>query len=148
MRILLAGILILIPFNAQGQVLDAPCDERELPSSAEPAGSPTIEQPVIQGDTSVCQTLEPLNNPYSPASATNFDPFAASLTPRPEVNDRSRLSVQRDNPVPIDAIYGHFGSPLFPDSIEHRGETAHPYAMDSSTNLYGRNKPLQGRERR
>jgi len=144
MRVLLAGILMLLPFNAQGQTPSVPCDECEATPSAEPAPPHATEQPLVPEDPVDNHALEPFKNPYAPTSATNFDPFAARLTPHPEVNDHSRQSGQQDNSGPIDAIYGHFGNPLFPDSIENRGETAHPYPMDSFTNLYGRNRPVQG----
>ena len=84
-------------------------------------------------------------NPYHPTSATNFDEFAASLSPNSNGNDRSRLSLYLSDSGPSPAVYGHFGSPLFPDSINRRNETDHPYALDSPTNHFGRNWSMEKR---
>lgn len=148
MRVLLAGVLILLPFYAQGQIPSASAGEQGSRPSAAPIDPSVTEQstPIVPENTVEDQTLGPFTNPYGPASATNFDPFAAPLIPSPALNDRNRLSAPDDYRSPIGSIYGHFGNPLFPGSIANRGETAHPFAMDSSTNLYGRGGTSQGRE--
>jgi hypothetical protein len=97
---------------------------------------PSVEK--FSGDTVPVDQAWPYANPYHPASATNFDEFTTPLLPTPEVTDRSRLSLYLSDSGPSQAVYGHFGNPFFPDSINSRGTTDHPFAMDSSTNLYGR----------
>ena len=77
-------------------------------------------------------------NPYQPTSPTNFEVFIAPLSPLPDGNDRSRLSLYLSDSGPTPSVYGHFGSPFFSDSINRRNETSHPYALDSPTNQYGR----------
>lgn len=140
MRFLLAGILILLPFNAQGEMPSPPSSE-ECDSELHPkhADSLDVENADAPADS------WPYQNPYSPISPTNFAAFTVPLVQRPEVNDRSRLSMHLYHSGPINSVYGHFGNPFFPDSINSRGTTDHPFAMDSSTNLYGRNWQVGGR---
>jgi len=148
MRILLAGILLLLTVNAQGQVLDPDCDMVESPSSDDSAVPPAEDQSVAPKISWKNHISEPFPNPYDPASATNFDPFAVPLLPRTDMSSHSRRNGRQDGSGATKFFYGHFGDPLFPDSIANRGETAHPFAMDNSTNLFGRHRPVQGPVRR
>lgn len=141
MRLLLVAVLALLPLTAHAAHTDNLSDDRPDRNAA----SDDADTPEAHGNEDVVDEAWPYSNPYSPTSATNFDPFAVPLSQRPEVNDRSRLSKHLNDPGPINSVYGHFGSPLFPDSINSRGVTDHPYAMDSSTNLYGRSWRIEGR---
>ena len=141
MRLLLVAVLTLLPLIAHTALAGDPLDGQTDPDAAADHGGAV--QP--HGDEGVVDQPWPYPNPYNPTSATNFDVFAAPLLQRPDVNDRSRLSMHLYGPGPINSVYGHFGNPLFPDSVNSRGTTDHPFAMDSSTNLYGRNWRVGGR---
>lgn len=147
MRSLLTSTLICISFTTQSQALATPPAEEKSSPCTESTASQTTEQSVAPEHSATEHIIKQFPNPYSPASATNFDPFAVPLAPYTETHDHSRQNRQPDNSGPIDAVYGHFDNPLFPDSIANRGETAHPFPLDSSTNLFGRNRPIQERAR-
>ena len=97
------------------------------------------------GDEGVIDQPGPYANPYHPSSATNFDAFTVPHVPSPNVNDRSRLSLYLSDSAPPSSLYGHFDSPFFPDSINRRDATDHPYALDSPTNYYGRSSLMERR---
>ena len=133
MQYLLILVLTLLPLN--GHTADS------IPLSANGINQATTERSITEkpsgGEPSADQ-LWLYANPYQPTSATNFDEFAAPLVPLSDGSDRSRLSLYLSDSGPSPAVYGHFGSPFFPDSITRRNETGHPYALDSSTNQFGR----------
>jgi hypothetical protein len=123
MRYLLGLMLTLLPVSGHAADL-IPLSTNEIDQKA--AERSIVDQP--SGDEHPVDQSWPYTNPYHPASATNFDPFATPLMPR---SDTSGSAISG---------YGHFGDPLFPDSIIHRGVTAHPFAMDSPANLFGRDQ--------
>ena len=131
MRYLLCMVLALFPVS--GRAADS------MPLSANEVDQKTAERFITEkpsGDP-VDQSW-PYANPYQPTSPTNFDVFISPLSPLPDGNDRSRLSLYLSDSGPSPFVYGHFGSPFFSDSINRRNETSHPYALDSPTNQYGR----------
>ena len=132
MRLMLVLVLTLFPF------IGHTADSISLsPNGTEQKTDPSIiEKPF--GEESLIDQPGPYVNPYHPTSATNFEAFTVPLLPSPEVNDRSRLSRYLSDSGPSPAIYGHFGNPFFPPSINHRNATDHPYALDSPTNNFGR----------
>lgn len=109
----------------------------------EPIERSITEQP--SGEEQLVEQSWPYANPYHPTSPTNFDEFATPLSLTSDGQDRSRLSLYLSDSGPSPAVYGHFGSPLFPDSINRRNETGHPYALDSPTNHFGRSWFLEKR---
>lgn len=128
MRYLFGLMLTLLPLS--GYAADA------LPPSTTGSDQNSSERVIVEqpaGDESPAEPSWPYANPYHPTSATNFDPFAAPLVPRADTSGS------------VDTVYGHFGDQLFPDSINTRGVTAHPFAMDSPANLYGRDQRTGGR---
>ncbi len=140
MRLLLTLALMLLPLS--GHAADSVPLFENGPDQQSPT-PPSVEK--SSGDTVPVDQAWPYANPYHPGSATNFDAFTAPLLSSSEGADRSRLNQYLTDSGPNQAVYGHFGSPFFPDSINSRGTTAHPFAMDSSTNLYGRNLRGGGR---
>jgi hypothetical protein len=128
MRYLLGLVLTLLPVS--GHTGDS------IPPSTTGTDQNTSERSFTEqpsGDEHPVDQSWPYTNPYDPASATNFDPFAAPLAPR------------ADTSGPVKNVYGHFGDQLFPNSINARGVTSHPFAMDSPANLYGRDQRMGGR---
>ena len=128
MQYLLILVLTLLPLN--GHTADS------MPSSTTGTDQNTTERSFTSqpsGDEYPAEQSWPYANPYRPTSATNFDPFTAPLAPR------------ADTPGSINTVYGHFGDQLFPNSINTRGITDHPFAMDSPANLYGRDQRMRGR---
>lgn len=133
MRYLLAVMLTLLPLS--GHTADS------MPLSENGNGQKATERAITErpsGDEHVADQPWPYANPYDPTSATNFDEFAPPLSSMSDGTDRSRMSLSLSDSGRSPAVYGHFGNPLFPDSINRRNETDHPYAMDSPTNHYGR----------
>jgi hypothetical protein len=126
MWLLLVLVLTLLPLSGYS-ASSTPLSQKN--ATPKPAADPPIAKQ-SSGDETPVERPWPSANPYHPTSATNFDPFAAPLVQRP------------DAPRPINSVYGHFGDPLFPDSIKSRDVTDHPFAMDSSTNLYGRDQRM------
>lgn len=133
MRYLFGLMLTLLPLN--GYTADS------LPFSQDVIEQTTVERSnteVPSGNEEVDDHSWPYSNPYHPASTTNFDRFVARISPLWDENDRSRMSRYISDSGPPSSLYGHFGSPFFPDSISRRNETDHPYALDSPTNHFGR----------
>jgi hypothetical protein len=140
MRYFLGLVLALLPFS--GHTADL------IPLSKIGIDQKTTERPITEKpsqDEHLVDQLWPYANPYHPTSATNFDVFTAPLVPSLDGNDRSRLSLYLSDSAPNPAVYGHFGNPLFPDSINRRNETGHPYALDGPTNHFGRSWLLEKR---
>ena len=140
MRLLLTLVLILLPLS--GHTADSMPPSENGPDQESP-NSPGVEK--FSGDTALIDQAWPYANPYHPTSATNFDAFTSPPSSHSEGTDRSRLSQYLTDSGPNQTVYGHFGSPFFSDSINSRGTTGHPFAMDSATNLYGRNWRSGGR---
>ena len=58
------------------------------------------------------------------------------------IDTAAPIAPQTDTSGSVNSIYGHFGDQLFPNSINNRGVTDHPFAMDSPANLYGRDQRM------
>lgn len=128
MRYLFGLVLTLLPLS--GHAADS------IPPSITGTDQHTSERSFTEqpsGDEHPVDQSWPYANPYHPMSATNFDPFAAPIAP------------QADTSGSVNNVYGHFGDQLFPNSINIRGVTSHPFAMDGSANLYGRDQRVGGR---
>lgn len=140
MRFLLGVMLTLLPFigHAADSIVLTENGINQEPTERSIITKPSGEEPLVDQPW-------PYANPYHPTSATNFDIFAAPVSPLSDGNDRSRLSQYLSDSGPTTSVYGHFGSPLFPDSINRRNETDHPFALDSPTNHFGRSWSLEER---
>ncbi len=133
MRYLFSLMLTLLPLNGH--------TAESIALSANEIDQTTSERSLTEkpsGDESLADQPWSYTNPYHPRSATNYDAFAAPLSPLSDGSDRSRMSLYLSDSGPSPTIYGHFGSPFFPDAINRQNETDHPYALDSPTNHFGR----------
>ena len=125
MRFLLAGILALLPLTAQADNSDNLKAAEVEPNSAavppEGVSPPELEHVIEPGG--------PYGNPYSPASATNFEAFALLPSSAQDGRDRSRFTAH-----PHDL-----------DWTGHRYAPASPYAPLHHESPYGRAGRLEQR---
>lgn len=118
MKLLLAGVLALLPLTAQAESLgNLSASEFDPNSVANPTGAGNPSDP-----DSVINELGPYGNPYSPTSATNFEAITA---------------LPLYDPDWISNPYGRYGNPYSPDAIDNRYGAGNPYAPSSPTNPYG-----------
>ena len=128
MRLLLASLLVLIPFTVHAEDLGhLSANEFDPNSIADPFGAENPDDP-----NSITNEFElgPYGNPYSPSSATNFDAITAPRLYAQEGNDRGRLSVKPYNREWVSHPDGWYGN---------------PYRADSLTNPYGQGWRIEGR---
>ena len=132
MRLFLACIITFLPLTAwaepvqpdQTDLADSPVAvDPDFPSDAEH----TEDQPV-DGE----QFLLQYGNPYSPASATNFEPFTTSYSYR-----QNRLSGTTYEPEWLHAPFGRYGSPDSPDPMNHRYTVGDLHSSGSPMTFYG-----------
>lgn len=133
MRYLLGLMLTLLPVI--GHTADS------IPISGQEIDQNTAECSIIEqssGNEHLAGQSWPYSTPYHPSSATNRDVFDVLLLPSQVVHDRSRLNQYQSDSGPRLAVYGHFGSPFSPDSVNRRNEADRRYALESPTIHYGR----------
>jgi hypothetical protein len=110
MRLLLAGLLALLPLIAHAEDLGT--------LSANEVGPNFLPDPFGTGNPSnpnnVTNELGPYGNPYRPSSATNFEAITAPPLSDQEGNDRGRLSMNQYDPDPVSNPYGRFGDHAAP----------------------------------
>ncbi|MGQ0667253.1 MAG: hypothetical protein ACT4O4_09480 [Nitrospiraceae bacterium] len=118
MRLLLAGMLVLLPLTAQADNSNhLKGTEIETDSSAAPPEG--VRPPDSEN---VIDPWLPYGNPYSPTSATNFEAFALLPFSAQDGRDRSRFTAH-----PHDL-----------DWTGHRYAPASPYAPLHHESPYGR----------
>lgn len=111
MRLLLAGILAFLPLTAQAKNID------NL-SANEPASSPVVDPFSVKnlGDPdSVINELGLYGNPYSPASATNFETITTLSR-----YDQGRQNTKLYDPDWLRNPFGHYGTPYSPNQFNNR----------------------------
>jgi hypothetical protein len=141
MKLLLASLLVLIPFTVHAEYLgDLSANQFDQNSIANPfgAGNPF-------SSNSVTNKFGLYGSPYSNQSATN--PYA---TDAPRLYDqhgayRGNLSTNQHDPDSVSNPYGRYGSPYSPDSINNQFGAGNPYRSDSPNNPYGRGWHIEGR---
>ena len=92
MKLLLASLLVLIPFTVHAEYLDnLSANEFDPNSIVDPFDAGNPDDPY-----SITNEFElgPYGNPYSPTSVTNFEAINAPRLYDQEGNDRGRLSVK------------------------------------------------------
>jgi hypothetical protein len=112
MRLLLAGMLVLLPLTAQAETTDD-VKATELEENS-PAGIPEPVSPPDSGNI-IVDPWGPYGNPYSPTSATNFEAFASLPSSTQEGRDRSRFTA---HPYDLDWT-GHRYAPASPYTPLH-----------------------------
>jgi len=135
MKLLLAGILVLLPLTAQAEYSDDLRSNESDPNSvAEFFGAENPDDP-----DSATNKFGPYVNPYSPTSATNFEAITA-----PFLYDQGRLSASLYDPDWISHPFGRYGNPYSPNPNTRYG-VGDPCAPGSTTNLYDRGWRTEGR---
>ena len=111
MRLLLACILAFLPLAAQAESPENLSANEIDPKSV-----------TIRADTSnpydpdsPLNEWGPYGNPYSPASATNFEAI-----PTLSLYDPNQLSTDHYNPDWLSAPFGHYGNPYSPHRFNDR----------------------------
>jgi hypothetical protein len=111
MRLLLVGILVFLPLAAQAENIDKLSANESDPSPVfDPFSVKNLGDP-----NSVINELGLYGNPYSPASATNFEAIPASSR-----YDQGRLSTNLYNPDWLRNPFGHYGTPYSPNQFNNR----------------------------
>jgi hypothetical protein len=132
MRLLLAGILALLPLSAWADTLSTvKADTLDPQAIADPVDPNEAKNADETYDT--LDQLWPYGNPYSPASPTNFE----ALTPSPQY-DQGRLSPRSYEPEWLNDPFGRYGSPYSPDPMNQRYDVGNLYSPGSPMNLYTR----------
>jgi hypothetical protein len=111
MRLLLIGILAFLPLTAQAENI------KNL-SANEPDPSPVADPFSTMGPDdpdSVINEVGPYGNPYSPASATNFEAFAT-----PSLNGQAQQNTKPYYPDWLNNPFGHYGNPYSPNQFSSR----------------------------
>lgn len=141
MRLLLASLLILIPFTVHTEYLgDLSTNKFDPNSITNPfgAGSP-------YSSNSVTNKFGLYGSPFSNQSATN--PYATDA-PRlydQQGNYRGKLSTNPYDPDSVSNPYGRYGNPYSADSLNNQFGAGNPFRSDSTTNPYGRGWCIEGR---
>lgn len=111
MRLLLVGILVFLPLTAQAENIDNLSTNESDPSPVvDPFSVKNLGDP-----NSAINELGLYGNPYSPASATNFEAFA---TPPPY--GQGRQSTKLSDPDWLRNPFGHYGTPYSPNQFNNR----------------------------
>ena len=111
MRLLLIGILAFLPLTAQAETI-------ENLSANELDPSPVADPFIVMGPDdpdSVINEVGPYGNPYSPASATNFEAFTT-----PSLYGQVRQNTKSYDPDWLRNPFGHYGHPYSPNQLSNR----------------------------
>jgi hypothetical protein len=111
MRLLLACVLALLPLAAQAEYTDNLRTNELTPNpEPDPFGTQNPNEP-----DSPLNEWGPYGNPYSPASATNFEAI-----PTPSLYNPGQLSTNLYNPDWLSIPFGHYGNPYSPNQFKNR----------------------------
>ena len=111
MRLLLAGILVFLPLTAQAENIDTLSANESDPSPVvDPFSVKNLGDP-----NSVINESGFYGNPYSPASATNFEAITALSR-----YDQGRQSTKLYDPDWLRNPFGHYGTPYSPNQFNDR----------------------------
>ena len=133
MRLFLACIMTFLPLTAWA--------ESAQPDKTDLVDFPVAVDPDSPSDTEYTgeQFLE-YGNPYSPASATNFEQF---ITPSSYGQDR--LSRNRYEPGWLNTSVVRYGSPSSSNPIDQRHDVGALPSLSSPMNLYTRSGRIERR---
>ena len=111
MRLLLVGILAFLPLTAQAENIDNPGANESDPGPVfDPFSVKNLSDP-----NSVISEFGLYDNPYNPASATNFEAITALSS-----YDQARQSTTLYNPDWLSNPFGHYGNPYSPNQFNDR----------------------------
>lgn len=111
MRLLLVGILAFLPLTAQAENIDNLSTNESDPSPVvDPFSVKNLGDP-----NSVINELGLYGNPYSPASATNFEAITALSR-----YDQGRQSTKLYDPDWLSNPFGHYVTPSSPNQLNNR----------------------------
>lgn len=132
MRLFLACIIALLPLTAWA--------EPAQPDKTDLVDSPVAVDPDSPSDTEYTgdqlndgEQLWQYGNPYSPASATNFELFTTSSS-----HGQNRFSHKTSEPEWLNDPFGRYGSPYSPDPMNQRYDVGNLYSPGGPMNLYTR----------
>lgn len=139
MRLFIACILVVLPLTAWA--------EPAQPDKTDLADSPVTVDPDSPSETEYTDDqLEDgeqpwqFGNPYSPASATNFEPFITSSS-----YGQNRSSRNAYEPEWLNAPVVRYGSPSLSDTIDQRHDVGTPPSLSNPMNLYTRGGRIERR---
>lgn len=132
MRIILACILVVLPLSAWAEpVQPDKTDLVDSPVAVDPDAPSDTEYPGEQLDDG--EQLWQYPNPYSPASATNFEPFITSSS-----YGHKRLSRNTYEPDWLNAPVARYGSPSSSDPMNQRYDVGTLHSPGSPMHIYTR----------
>ena len=139
MSLFLVCIITLLPLTVLAEPLQS--------DNADLVDSPVAVDPDSPSDTEYTDDQldggEPLwqyGNPYSPASATNFEAFITSSS-----YGQTRLSQKTYEPNWLNAPFVRYGSSSSPDPMSRRSDVGTLHSPGSSMNLDTRGGKIAGR---
>jgi len=139
MRLFLACIITLLPLTAWAESVQ--------PDKTDLVDSPVTVDPDSPSDTEYTgdqlddgEQLRQYGNPYSPESATNFEPFITS-----SFYGQHRLSRNTYEPEWLNAPVVRYGSPSSPDPMNQRYDVGALHSSSSPMNRYTRGGRIERR---
>lgn len=138
MRLFLASIITLLPLMAWAE--PAQSDKAGLvdsPVAVDPASPSDSEYTGDQLDGD--EQLRPYGNPYSPASATNFEPFITS-----SAYAQNQLRRNAYEPEWFTAPVVRYGNAYSSDQINQRYDGGIVHSSSSPMSLYSRGGRIEG----
>jgi hypothetical protein len=116
MRLFLACVFTFLPFSAWAAPPSVDTTDAVYPPAAADLADPNKAEDTDDQtgaiDQSSLEQLWPYGNPYSPASATNFEQFIT-----PSSYGQNRLSRNTYEPEWLNAPFVRYGSPSSPDPM-------------------------------
>lgn len=144
MRLFLACILTCFPFYAWAAAPSVGTTDAVYPPAAADLADPNEAEDTDDKtgalDESSLEQLWPYGNPYSPASATNFEQF---ITPSSSGQNRSSRNIYE--PEWLNTSVVRYGSPSLSDPIDHRHDVGTPPSLSSPMNLYTKGGRIERR---
>lgn len=137
MKLYLACSLTFFLFSTWGAPSGAGATDTVYPQAAvdlaDPNEAGNTEEQTGVIDQSSLEQLWPYGNPYSPVSATNFEPFITSSS-----YGQNRLTRNTYEPKWLNAPFVRDGSPSSPDPMNQRYDVGALHSPSSPMNLYTR----------
>lgn len=139
MRLFLACIITLLPLTTWAEPAQPDKTDRvDSPVAADPDSPSGAEFTDDQLDGG--EQLWQYGNPYSPASATNFEPFITSSS-----YNQNGISRNTYEPEWLTAPFVRYGSSYSPDQINQQYDGGTLHSPSSPMNLYNRGGRIGGR---
>jgi hypothetical protein len=139
MRFFLPCILVVLPFTAwAGPSYADTTDLSDSPVAVDPDLPGDVEHTEDHPDDS--GPFWQYGNPYSPASATNFELLTISYSFR-----QNRLNGNTYEPDWLHDPFGRYGSPYSPDPLNQRYDVGNLYSPGGPMHLYSRGGRMERR---